>query len=37
LDGVFVFVAQYKWGKAKSQIEEVIAMVEKDPNHLDHK
>jgi hypothetical protein len=37
LKGVFVFVAQDKWDKAKAQIEEVIAMVENDSNHLDHK
>jgi hypothetical protein len=35
LDGVFVFVAQDKWDKAKAQIEEVIVMVEKNPNHLE--
>jgi hypothetical protein len=37
LNGVFAYVSQEKWDKAKSQIEEVIAMVEQDPDHLDHK
>jgi hypothetical protein len=37
LNGVFAFVSQEKWDKAKSQIEEVIEMVEKDPDRLDHK
>jgi hypothetical protein len=37
LDGVFLFVAQDKWDKAKAQVEEIIIMIETDPDHLDHK
>jgi hypothetical protein len=34
---VFVFVVQDKWDKAKAEIEEVIEMVERDPERLDYK
>jgi hypothetical protein len=37
LDGVFLFVVQDKWDKAKSQVEEIISMIQTDPNRLDHK
>ena len=37
LAGVFLMVAQDKWDKAKSQVEEVIAMINTDPNRLDRK
>jgi hypothetical protein len=37
LNGVFLFVAQDKWDKAKAQVEEIITMVETNPNRLDHK
>jgi hypothetical protein len=37
LDGVFVFVAQDKWDKAKILVDEIIAMVESSPNKLDRK
>jgi hypothetical protein len=37
LNGVFVFVSQDKWDKAKAKIEEVIGMVERHPERLDHK
>jgi hypothetical protein len=34
---VFVFVAQDKWDKAKSLVEEIIGTVETNPKALDHK
>lgn len=34
---VFIRRPQDKWDKTKSQIEEIIRMVETDPNHLVHK
>jgi hypothetical protein len=37
LKGVFVFVSQDKWERAKNQVNEVIEMVEDDPDRLDHK
>jgi hypothetical protein len=37
LDGVFLFVVQDKWDKAKRQVEEIITMIQTDPNRLDHK
>ena len=37
LAGVFLMVAQDKWDKAKSQVEEVITMIHTDPNRLDRK
>jgi hypothetical protein len=37
LDGVFLFVAQDKWDKAKAQVEEIIAMIKTDPDRLNHK
>jgi hypothetical protein len=37
LSGVFLFVSQEKWIKAKAQIDKIILMVETDPSRLDHK
>jgi hypothetical protein len=37
IDGVFLFVAQDKWDKVKAQVEEIITMIESDPDCLDHK
>jgi hypothetical protein len=37
LAGVFLFVSQEKWDKAKAQIDEIIRMVESDPSKLDRK
>ena len=37
LKGVFLMVAQDKWDKAKAQVEEVIEMIQRDPNRLDRK
>jgi hypothetical protein len=37
LYGVFLFVVQDKWDRAKSQVEEIISMIQTDPNRLDHK
>lgn len=34
---MFLFVAQDKWDKAKTQVEEIIAMIKINPNRLDHK
>ena len=34
---VFLMVAQDKWEKAKSQVEEIISMIQTDPDKLDRK
>jgi hypothetical protein len=34
LSGVFLFVSQEKWDKAKAQVEEIIQMIEFDPSKL---
>jgi hypothetical protein len=37
VDGTFALTSQEKWGKSRAQVEEVKAMLEKDPTALDRK